>query len=59
MHGSPVEGFSVSVFAFVKTGSTQTLHVTGAPEVKPGMYQGKVLARRDSIYHVETAFIQS
>lgn len=52
MHGSLVEGFSVDPFASVKAGNTQTLHVTVASEVKPGIYQGKVLALRDSIYAV-------
>jgi hypothetical protein len=52
LHGSAAEGFSVPPFYSVKTGSTQTLHVTVAPEVKPGIYQGQVVALRDSIYAV-------
>lgn len=52
MHGTLVEGFTIPPRSWVKAGSTQTLHVTVAPEVKPGIYQGKVLALRDSVYAV-------
>jgi hypothetical protein len=36
----------------VRPGSTQTLWVNVSPEVKPGIYQGKVLALKNSIYAV-------
>lgn len=51
--GFSVEGISVTPsFSSLRAGSTQTLWVNVARDVKPGIYQGKVLALKHSIYAV-------
>jgi hypothetical protein len=50
--GFTADGFSASSFSTIRAGSTQTLWVSVAPDVKPGIYQGKVLALKSSVYAV-------
>jgi hypothetical protein len=51
--GLTADGFSVTPsFPSLRAGNTKTLWITVSPEVKPGIYQGKVLALKQSIYAV-------
>jgi hypothetical protein len=51
--GFSVDGFSVApTFPSVRAGSTETLWINVSPDVKPGIYQGKVVALRQSVYAV-------
>jgi hypothetical protein len=39
-------------FSSLRAGSTETLWINVSADVKPGIYQGKVLALKQSVYAV-------
>jgi hypothetical protein len=51
--GVSVEGISATPsFSSLRAGGSETLWINVSPEVKPGIYQGKVFALKRSIYAV-------
>ncbi len=51
--GFPVDGISSMLsLPSVRAGATETLWINVASDVKPGLYQGKVFALKESIYAV-------